>query len=496
MNRNHQTPHPPPANLVIHGGRVVTPDSQQFATAVAIRGAKIMAVGTDQQIQAYVQDGFTELVDADGLVVSPGFIDVHTHPRGRVSAEVFARQGVTTIALALDGFPIPGRGSDEMDPVSLPISQGSKSTGYGVDVDQWLTAASQDPWPIHQVVYVGAGELRRQVGVPGPYSAATRVQIDEMVELADTALSAGAVGISFGTEYTPGQCFDELLALAKAAARHDVHIASHVRKGGFQDTSTFADSIAEVITVARHASCAAHISHIGSMALGSMPQAIDVIRSARDSGVDCTADCYPYDAWLATAKMPEDWLHRYTIPYHAIEILDGPYAGQPCDAALFLHLRSLPVDTIIAVHTIPWSDIITAFASPFTMVASDGGIAYDNSLSCLTGHPRGAGTYPRFLRKLVREQPLLSLHEAIHRITSLPAMRLSLSTKGKLSPGYDADIVLFDDTTICDTASFGLSTSSSPPIGIHAVYVSGKLTVSHNTYLSGANFGHPLVLPQ
>ena len=472
------------ATLVLVNGEVYTMNpARPHATCVAIKGSKILAVGNRKAMGQYILKGYTKVRNVGGMVISPGFVDPHMHLRGWDGAESYARQGVTTIMTGNCG--------------------GSES-----DVAKFIADTNKTGFPVNVATYIGANTLRAAVGVPDPYTAATPAQIDEMCALADQAMRDGALGVSFGTEYEPGQTYEEIEALAKVAAKYDGHIASHVRLGVAEGPFTCVDSINEVIKAGKVAGCSVEISHLASMAANIMTPSLRAIAAARADGVDVTADCYPYTAWssgIKTVLFDPGWQELYHCTYSDIEVVSGPYAGQFCDEALFNLLRSLPEETSVAVHAIPYKDVVAAYQSPFVMVGSDGGIKYDPSAGDYVGHPRGAGTFPRVLGKMVREEGILTLEQALYKMTVMPAWRLQLAKKGMLKAGYSADIVVFDKDTIMDAAKFGPGVCNAPPRGIQRVYVRGKLAVLGTQYLgttSGRALAHqqppqlPLPWPQ
>jgi N-acyl-D-amino-acid deacylase len=472
------------ATIVLVNGEVFTMDpAHPQATAVAIKGTKILAVGDAKAMRRYIHKGYTKVRNVGGMVISPGFIDPHMHLRGIEGAESYARQGVTTIMTGNCG------GSD-------------------ADVAKFIADTNKTGFPVNIATYIGANTLRAAVGVPDYYTAATPAQIEQMCVLAEQAMKDGALGVSFGTEYEPGQSYAEIEALAKVAAKYKGHIASHVRLGVPEGPFTCVDSINEVIKAGKVAGCSVEISHLASMAANIMTPSLKAIADARADGVDVTADCYPYTAWssgIKTVLFDPGWQELYKITYSDIEVVSGPYAGQFCDKALFDLLRALPEDTSVAVHAIPYKDVIAAYQSPFVMVGSDGGIKYDPSARDYVGHPRGAGSFPRVLGKMVREEGVLTLEQALYKMTVMPAWRLQLTKKGMLKPGFSADIVVFDKDTIIDTAKFGPGVCNTAPRGIERVYVQGKLAVLGTQYLgtmSGKAVAHqemaqpPLPVPQ
>ena len=409
------------ATLVLVNGDAYTMDPDQpDATCVAIRGSRILAVGDYVDVRKYIHKGCTRVRNVRGKVICPGFIDPHMHMRGQVSAESFVRQGVTTIMTGNCG-------------------------GSEADIGKFINNTNKKGWPCNVATYIGSNTLRAAVGVPDIYSGATDAQIVEMCKLAEQAMKDGALGVSFGTEYEPGQRYEEIEALAKVAAKYHGHIASHVRLGVPDGPFTCVDSINEVIKAAKVAGCPLQVSHIASMAANIMPASLQAIADGRADGVDVTADCYPYTAWssgIKTALFDAGWQELYKITYSDIEVVSGPYAG--CDEALFNLLRSLPENTSVAVHAIPYRDVVMAYQNPYVMVGSDGGISWDSSIKNYVGHPRGAGSFPRVLGRFVREEGILSLEQALYKMTVMPAWRLQLAKKGMLKPGFDADLVVFN----------------------------------------------------
>jgi N-acyl-D-amino-acid deacylase len=478
------------ATIVLVNGEVFTMDpAHPHATAVAIKGAKILAVGNAKTMRGYIHKGYTKVRDVGGMVISPGFIDPHMHLRGIEGAESYARQGVTTIMTGNCGYS-------------------PTTTWVAPDIAKFIADTNKTGFPVNIATYIGANTLRHAVGVPDAYTAATPAQIEQMCVLADKAMRDGALGVSIGTEYEPGQSYAEIEALAKVAAKYKGHLAAHVRTLGPDGPFTCVDSINEAIAAGKVAGCSVQISHIGSMATNIMAPSLKAIADARANGVDVTADCYPYTAWSAgikTALFDPGWQQLYRCTYSDIEVVSGPYAGRRCDETLFNLLRNLPEETQVAVDAIPYKDVIAAYQSPFVMVGSDGGIKYDPSASDYVGHPRGAGTFPRVLGKMVREEGVLTLEQALYKMTVMPAWRLQLSNRGMLKPGFSADIVVFDKDTIIDTAKFGPGVCNTAPRGIERVYVQGKLAVLGTQYLgtmSGQAVVHqetvqpPLPVPQ
>ena len=209
------------------------------------------------------------------------------------------------------------------------------------------------------------------------------------------------------------------------------------------------------------------MSHIGSCAaVGYMDETLNVIKEARDAGVDISTDCYPYNAFctgIGTAVFDEGCFERWGKTYSDILVLDGPYVNQRCNRELFEKLKKEDPDLHVAVFAMNREEVDKAFATPFVMVGSDCGFVNRH------GHPRGAGAFPKVIREYVREKKMLTLMEALRKMTVMPAERVKLKYKGEIKEGNDADIVIFDENNIADGATFENPTEA--PKGIDYVIV-------------------------
>jgi N-acyl-D-amino-acid deacylase len=432
---------------------------------VIIRSDRITAVGPRRAVA--IPAG-AQIINAKGLVLAPGFIDTHNHSdRGLAedpTAATQVSQGITTIAIGQDGgspFPIAGYFADlERNPVSLNV-----------------------------LTFVGHATLRSKVMGEDTNRHATAEEIDKMKALVEQGMRDGAFGLSTGLEYEVGKpaTTEEIIALAQVAGRFGGIYISHMR----DEADKSFESFAELIRISREGKLPAQVSHIklGTVGVwGQARKAVKLIEDARRSGLDITADCYPYDAWSSTIRVlvPSG---RHDDPVDvARAIADVGGAGNitivSCEAHPDYEFKTMaaiaksekisPVELYrkivkdgsagIVCHAMKDSDIQTFYQQRWVMVSSDGGVG--------SRHPRGAGTFPRVLGLFARERHWFSLQEAIRKMTSLPANRLGLKDRGLIKVGNRADLVLLDPATVIDRSTF-----EQPQLiatGIRKVFVNGR----------------------
>ena len=430
---------------------------------VRIAGNRIAAVGAIAP-----QRGDT-VVDGKGLIVAPGFIDIHNHSTNELAADPAAEsqvaQGITTVVVGPDGSsPWP--------------------------IGEYLAERRKNPAAVNVAVMVGHATVRRLVMKDDYKRAARPDEIAQMAQLVDQGMREGAVGLSSGLEYEVGSYSEtaELVELAKAAARSGGIYMSHIR----DEADKAFDAFREAIEIGERAHIPVQISHIKLGTVNVWRKSADAIRlieDARRRGVDVTADAYPYNAWSSTITVlvPNK---RYDDPPSvsraladvggAANVLIVRHAVHPeyefrTLEAVARDLKTTAVDVFIQIvkdggagivcTSMVDEDIRAFYRQPWVMVASDGGIN--------TRHPRGAGTFPKVLGRYVREQQWLSLPDAIRKMTRAPAERLKLNDRGLIEPGAVADVVLFNAKTVIDRSTF--SDPTVLPVGIEKVFVGGEL---------------------
>jgi N-acyl-D-amino-acid deacylase len=468
-------------SLLIRGAQVADGSGGPlFRRDVRIQGDRIEAVGKLSPVPGET------VVDGRGLVLAPGFIDVHNHSTEGLATEPLAptqiSQGITTLVLGPDGeSPFP--------------------------IADYLAERSRAPAAVNVLAMVGHATVREKVMGQDYRRAATDEEVARMAELVDAEMRGGAIGLSSGLEYDVGSysTTDELVALARAAAKRGGFYMTHIRDEADKSFEAFT----EALEIGRRGGLPVQISHIklGTVGVwGRSREAAALFARARARGQDVTADCYPYEAWHANIEVlvPNKKYDDPPSVEKALADAAGPaaititgckahpdYVGKNLDEIARAE-GVTPVDVFIRVvkdggadvigHSMKEEDVLTFYRQPWVMVASDGGIG--------SSHPRGAGTFPRVLGRYVREKRLFSLAEAIRKMTSLPASRLRLSDRGAVKVGKKADLVLFDTKTVIDRSTFADPTAIAE--GIRLVIVNGE-PVWSDGQPTGARPGRVLV---
>jgi N-acyl-D-aspartate/D-glutamate deacylase len=433
-------------DLVIQNGRVLDPESGLDAVrSLGIRNGKIAAVS-----RGALQGG--TVIDARGLVVAPGFIDLHVHGQNDENYRLYAMDGVTT-ALELE----VGAGNI---PAFYAAHDGKSLINYGASASHIRArmAVMQD------------GGTERGSLLPldsAGHNAASDDQIAEMRRQIERGLAAGALGVGMGLEYTPAATRYEVLEAFRAAARYRAPVFVHTRATGIAEPGSSIESYLEVIGASAITGAPVHIVHVNSTSLAATPRTLALIQEARDHGLDVTAEAYPYSAGMT--ELASSLLDRFANgPDSMFAKLMLVSTGERLTRATFTANRTPGALVILFLNT-PEMEAL-AVTSPLTAIASDGFIANGK------GHPRTAGTSGRVLGHYVRETGKLRLVEAIGKLALMPAQRLEqvapmFRNKGRIKVGADADITVFDPRTVADRATY--QQPALPSVGFRHVLVNG-----------------------
>jgi len=447
-------------DVVIRGGRVLDPETSLDAVRdVGIRGHQIVAI-SERPLEG------ARVIQASGLVVAPGFIDLHDHDQTASGYRLKAMDGVTT-ALELEiGAPDVRRFLDRRRNQAL--------INYG-------TSASQ-PWA--RAIVLTQGSVPEDAGLvpnsgPATNAPAAPDQIERIQQRLREELNAGGLGVGMGIQYTPGATRAEIIQIFRVAAERAVPVFVHNRGTGVE-------SVEEVIAAAAVTGAPLHIVHIHSTCLREAPECLRMVAGARARGLDVTTEAYPYIAGMTqinSALFNPGWQEKLGISYSGLMI---PSTGERLTEKRFeeLHASSKPQTVIVFNNTQEIVDQV--IVHPLVMIASDG----------LAGHPRDAGTFGRVFAQYVRERRSLTLMDAMRKMSYMPALRLERSTpqarkKGRIQIGADADVVVFDPQTFRDQSTF--EKPDVPSAGVHYLLVNGTVVVENGAIVSGVTPGQALV---
>ena len=439
---------------VILNGHVIDPASKLDAVRnIGILDGRI-AVVTPQEIRG------RDTIDARGLVVAPGFIDIHTHGQTPETYRFYSLDGVTT-ALELE------LGTSDVDAWYRERSAG-EVINYGVSIGHIK---------VRMAVMNDAGTFM-PVG-EGAYRVGSPAHIGEIVKLIEIGLSQGAVDIGAGFPYTPAATRDELLAVFNLAARTKTPVHLHIAPG--------VDGLKEALSLAIETGAPLHVVHINSSSLAELPVMLEMIRDAQARGHDVTTETYPYAAGMTEIQSATIQDIYKDAPDERLAELEWPRTGERLNRESFA--RYAQIGGPIVVHTNTEQMVTLAINSPLTIIASDA--YWQNG----TGHPRTTGTYAKVLGRYVRETKPLSMMDAISKMTLRPAQRLearvpAMRKKGRLTVGADADITIFDPTTVMDRSTY--REPSLPPVGIQHVIVNGVPVVTNARPVDGVAPGMPV----
>jgi N-acyl-D-amino-acid deacylase len=534
----------PRYDLLIVGGQIIDGSgSPWFSGSVAVKDGKIADIGRLEGASA------KQRIDASGLVVAPGFIDLHSHSDFTLlvdgNAQSKIRQGVTTeiIGEANSAGPVFGPAVEAFEKSSAPLSQKGGIERDWTTLGEYFARLKRQRISVNIASYVGSGQVWEDV-IGNVNRRPTPEEMENMKALVDQAMRDGAIGLASGLIYAPNMfaTTDELAELAKVAARYGGIYTTHIRGEGANGIK----AIREAIEISEKAGLPAHILHFkmdGQENWGHMADQIAVIQAARDRGVDITADQYPYLAGMTGLKQclppkflegtPDEIVARLRDPkareeirrdiaqglpgwdnnevkavggFHGVLLAsvqqpeNKKYEGKRMDEIARM-MGKEPVDTLcdllISEGASPYAiyfgmsdaDVDLAMKQPWVGFGSDG-VAVNPGMDFMgKPHPRFYGTFPRVLGVYVREKKVLTLPDAIRKMTSLAAQITGLTDRGLLRPGMAADVTIFDPNTVLDKATF--EDPMHYPVGIPYVIVNGVVVINQGEH-TGARPGRVL----
>jgi N-acyl-D-amino-acid deacylase len=487
-------------DLVITNGRVMDPLSGTDTVAtLAVRGGTIERITTDPDEGSSLANRAARVIDASGRVVSPGFINTHTH-EGIIleSMKVFVKDGITTWV-------------------------GGNCGSSAIPLADYYEEIEADGMYNNYASLTGLNSLRDRVDVD-TFDAASEAQIAEMVALLADDMEAGSMGVSFGAYYNPGCTYEEMLATAQEAARHGGMASSHIRDNIFNlralipfwDYYLNKQCLSEAIQTAREADIPYLISHLTDVTYGpgstayalemisgvlyqeGLRLAVDVIGANSFPNDFFTIARYgtvPLDLLMAMAdavpsdfQVTEDVVIDGQVYMEAFETMAGIEQAETIMEAILAERATSPG---VLCHIIDPENTMLALSKPYVFVGNDGSIRMDPDTGELVGHPRAVGSFARFIGHWARDMGVMNLTDALFKATAGPAVWFGLDKKGRLQEGCDADIVVFDPERIIDRAEASEGNMLKPPDGIDYVIVNGVVTVE-GTELTGERPGRAI----
>jgi N-acyl-D-aspartate/D-glutamate deacylase len=458
-------------DLVLKGGRAIDPETGLDAVRdVGIRGDTIASVSAEPLAGLKV-------IDARGLIVAPGFIELHQHGFDSRSLRLLALDGVTT-ALELEV------GVTDFARFQQALA-GKALINFGASASLLVARLMAWDLPVPPSRFGDAAAVIPKSG-PETNDPATPEQFARLLARLRSEVEAGALGIGIGLEYAPGTTRHELIEVFRLAKAMEVPVFVHARSSGLVEPGSGVEAVTELIGAAAITGAALHIVHVNSVCMRDAMECIAMMAGARERGLDVTTEAYPYTVAMTSinsAYFNPGWRERRGIDYDAIEI---PETGERLTKERFDELHAETNSRPVLIHLNADRIVDDVMTEPSVIVASDG----------LPEHPRGAGTRSRVLARYVREQKSLGLVDAIRKMTLMPAQRLERSSPdakrlGRIQAHARADIVVFDDAAVQDRATFRSPTDAST--GMRYLLVAGTLVVENGKVVENVAPGRALI---
>ena len=442
-----------PFDLVVRGGRVLDPETGlDQVMNVAVADGHIARVSTEPLTGA-------RTIDAHGLVVAPGFIDLHQHGQDEASGVLKAYDGVTS-ALEME------IGAPDVK-AFLTRKSGHSLINFGTSASHSAARAAALGQPLGPTDLIPAsGHVSNDPATPE--------QLRQMESWLQGQLDAGAVGIGMGIQYVPGATREEVIHIFRVAASRHVPVFTHVRSAGRKEPGSSIESVEEVIGAAAVTGAALQIVHVNSSCMADAPECLELVAGARARGLDVTTEAYPYLAGMTainSALFDPGWREKFGVSYDAVML---PNTGERLTKPRFDELHASPKSQEVIIFLNRQEVVDAVIAHPLASIASDGEL----------GHPRNAGTYCQILARYVRNLRTVSLMDAIRKMSLMPAQRLGTRRKGRIQEGADADIVVFDPATVTDRATYEHPNEHST--GMRYVLVNGVPVIDKGAVVQGA----------
>jgi N-acyl-D-glutamate deacylase len=486
-------------DLVVANGRVIDPETGLDAVrSVGIRNGRIAAISR-------VPLRGRTVLDANGLVVAPGFIDLHAHGQDLPAARMRAFDGVTT-ALELEAGTLPVAAAYDR------VAREGRPINYGFSAS-WLfarIAEKERMEPTGELTFFQ--EAQRRKG--WQHTLASPDETARIIARVERGLNEGALGIGVLAGYAPGYGRKEAFAVAQLAARVGVPIFTHVRYNSVIEPQSSFEAVAEVVSLAAASGAHMHINHLNSTSMRDIPRIAELLRGAKGRGLRITTEAYPYGAG-STVVGAEIFRGNWRERLGGATAGDIELAGVPFSDSTLAEAQAKTPGAWIVSHFLrpdrsaaDQNYLDQSVLFPGGAIASDA-MPWTSKGQPITGdvwplpedafaHPRSAGTYTRFLRDYVRERRKVTLQEGLRRLTLIPAQILEgsvpqMKRKGRLQVGADADVVVFDPATVSDRATY--TQPNQTAVGMRYVIVNGKAVIRDGKLVRNALPGRAIRRP-